>query len=236
MAALSADAVDERHGTVLDLALNFDISFFRTWKTRNKYTGTYKQHNAALKYFRNELVSGSVAAGSTAAVAAGDAGGASEAMELAPYGMPIATLVHPKGMDFSFDVDAMIDWSWLEMVAQLDEDSMFAVVGVGLIRCEFAARPNSYDHKTHHANRMAGRATGPQSRVYDFVLWRADGTGIRLHPQYTTTKIEACDVEGHATQVQCPKKGPGTSDGPGTYKYYKNTAAPRSLRFDHQKK
>ena len=240
VAALSADAVDERHGAVLDMAAVFDIEFFRTWKTLNKYTGTYNQHNAALKYFREKFGwssdAGSVADGSTAAVAAGDAGGASEAMELAHHGMPVATLVHPKGMDFSFDDDAMINWSWLEMVAQLDEDSMFDVVGVGLVRCVFAARPNSYDHKTHHANRMAGRATGPQLRIWDFVLWRADGTGIRLHPQWSTAKIEACDVEGHAEQVQCPKKGPGTSDGPGTYKYYRNTAAPKSLRFDHQKK
>ena len=56
------------------------------------------------------------------------AGGASEAMELPPYGMQVATTAHPKGMDFSFDVNAMIDWSSLESslekVAQLDEGSM----------------------------------------------------------------------------------------------------------------
>ena len=93
-----------------------------------------------------------------------------------PYGMQVATIVNSKGMDFSFDVNAMIDWSWLEMVAQLDDGSMTDVVGVGLVRCEFAACANSYDYKMHHANRMAGRAQGPQLRVWDFVLWRADGT------------------------------------------------------------
>ena len=173
-----------------------------------------------------------MAAGPTAAVAAG---GASEAMEL-PYGMQVATIVHPKGMDFSFDVNAMIDWSSLEMFAQLDEGSMKDVVGVGLVRCEFAARANSYDRKMHHANRRAGRAQGPQLRVWDFVLWRADGTGIRLHPQWSTTKIETNEVEPHAEQVQCPRRGPGTSDGPGTYKRYKNVGAQRTLRFDGQKR
>ena len=186
IAALRADAVEERRQYDRPGAV-FEIDFFMTWNTRNEYQSTYRQHSAALKYFRNELNSGSVAAGPTAAVAAG---GASEAMELPPYGMQVATIVHPKGMDFSFDVNAMIDWSSLEMVAQLDEGSMKDVVGVGLVRCEFAARANSYDHKMHHANRMAGRAQGPQLRVWDFVLWRADGTGIRLHPQWKKTKIE----------------------------------------------
>ena len=48
------------------------------------------------------------------------------------------------------------EWSWLEMLAQLDEDSMaFVVQGEdnrsrGLVGCDIAMRPGSYDHKRHH--------------------------------------------------------------------------------------
>ena len=95
IAALRADAVEGRRQYDRPGAV-FEIDFFMTWSTRKEYQSTYRQHSAALKYFRNELNSGSVAAGPTAAVAAG---GASEAMELPPYGMQVATIVHPKAVD-----------------------------------------------------------------------------------------------------------------------------------------
>ena len=202
----AAGAVKEQTRTV------FDIAFFKNWSA---FRDDYTQHNVALIFFRDQLLQGSVQLPSTAAVAA-VGGDGQESMELQPYGMQIAKMVHMRGADITFDCDEFIEWSWLEMVAQLDEGSMTDVVGVGLVRCELAARAKSYDHKMHHANRMAGRAQGPQLRVWDFVLWRADGTGIRLHPQWKKTKIETNDVEPHTEQVQCPRRGPGTSDGPGT--------------------
>ena len=113
----------------------------------------------------------------------------------------------------------MLDWSWLEMVAQLDEDSMFEVVGNGLVRCEFSTR-----------------AAGPQLRVWDFVLWRADGSGIRLHPQWKQTKVATSAREGHAAQVQCPRNGLGRSDGRGTYAMYKRGGTLAMLKFDHNKR
>ena len=214
----------------------FDIGFFRIWKTRNAYRGTYKQHSAALKWLRHVHNPAAVAADSSAAVAA-DGASEPEPVVLQPYSMQVAQCLHPKGMEYSFDENVMLDWSWLEMVAQLDEDSMFEVVGDGLVRCEFSRRTNSYDHKTHHAMIAAGKVhQGPQLRVWDFVLWRADGSGIRLHPQWSSTRIETFATEGHAEQVQCPSKGLGTSDGRGTYQKYKRGSTQGTLKFDHEKR
>ena len=210
----------------------FNLYFFRTWKARMGYTDTYKQHNAALKYFR-ELCTGQASVGSGAAVAAYG----TEAMELQPYGMQRAQIVHEQGgPSFEFDYNDMIDWSWLEMIAQLDEESMFYVVGDGLVKCEFSARKNSYDHKTAHRNVKTSKPQPPQLRVWDFVVWRADGSGIRLHPQWKTTHIDTFQVEGHTFQVQMPRRGPGTSDGRGTFKKYKDIGNQASIRFDAQKK
>ena len=70
--------------------------------------------------------------------------------------------------------------------------------------------------------------------IWDFVLIRKDGSGIRLHPQWSTTKVESYDVEGHDEEVQPPCAGLGGSDGPGTYKYYKEIGSKRELRFGQQ--
>ena len=154
-----------------------------------------------------------------------------------PYDVQIARISHAKGTAYSFDKNVMLDWSWLEMVAQLDENSMLEVVGGGLVRCEFSRRPNSYDHATHFAmNAERDEHEGPQLQMWDFVLWREDGSGIRLHPEWTRTTIATFATEGHAEQVQCPRKGPGRSDGKGTYKKYKEVATQGTLKFDHAKK
>ena len=198
----------------------FDIVFFREWPTHNAYRDNYKQHNAALKWLRQLIASTAV-----------------ETVELQPYDMQIAQILHSKGMAYSFDKNVMLDWSWLEMVAQLDEDSMLEVVGGGLVRCDFSRRPNSYDHALHCAMKAERvEHKGPHEQLWDFVIWRKDGSGIRLHPEWTRTKFATFAVEGHAEQVQCPHKGPGRSDGKGTFKRYKDVATQGTLKFDHAKK
>ena len=140
----------------------FDIAFFKNWSA---FRDDYTQHNVALIFFRDQLLQGSVQLPSTAAVAA-VGGDGQESMELQPYGMKIAKMVHMRGPDITFDFDEFIDWSWLEMVAQLDEKSMPKVVGNGLVRCELSIRPNSY-----HAHRKGGRKQPTtKQRVYDFIL------------------------------------------------------------------
>ena len=73
-------------------------------------------------------------------------------------------------------------------------------------------------------------------RAWDFVLIREDGSGIRVHPQWSTTKILTYDVEGHGEEVEIPRAGLGKSDGRGTYARYRNLGTGDALRFDASKR
>ena len=65
---------------------------------------------------------------------------------------------------------------------------------------------------------------------WDFVLKRSDGTAVRLHPQWSTNKIPTFAVEGEEA-IQIPSAGLGMSDGPGTFRYYKEVGQEQMLRF-----
>ena len=64
----------------------------------------------------------------------------------------VAAFIHPHGADVRFDEMDMREWSWWEMVAQLNEQSIEYVVedgvlGRGLVGCDIRARRTSYDHQ-----------------------------------------------------------------------------------------
>ena len=71
--------------------------------------------------------------------------------------------------------------------------------------------------------------------VWDFVIKRQDGTGVRLHPQRSTVKVETFEIEGPVDPVEPPPQGNGCSSSSGAYKYYKNAQAKEILRFDPAK-
>ena len=141
-------------------------------------------------------------------------------------------------------------WSWHEMVAQLDPASMWVVVegtdgrSGGLVACTFAIRPNSYDHKrSHMLKETTGRAPNVRLPVWDFVLHRDDGTGLRLHPRWSPPgkgkkskksrpEVETFELGGHAAPVPVPDAGFGRSDGRGTYRWQKEMGPQEPLRFD----
>ena len=203
--------------------IHWDLAHFQSCPS---WVDTYRQHNAALKWFRQEFES---------AVAG-------QSMVL-PNSCEIPAIVKGQGMDWDFNPAVLVKWSWHEMVAQLDAESMRVVVegdagrSGGLIRCELLPRPGfRYDHKRHHQLKDAGRAErNTQLRVWDFVLTRDDGSGLRLHPQWSSTKVETYAVEG-GEGLQVPRAGLGESDGPGTYRRYKEAGNQRSLRFDATKR
>ena len=170
-----------------DLDLFMSISHFE---------GAYKQHNAALKYFR-KIAERNGSEGlrfSTSRKAA------------------VAAIIHPPGMSYDFDEDDLREWSWWELVAQLNGASLACVVedgdnSRGLVACEFRPRPNSYDHKRHHEKRTAGKPEeDAQLRVWDFVLIRSDQSAVRLHPQWSTPKVETYDAKGHGAPVEIQSK------------------------------
>ena len=137
----------------------------------------------------------------------------------------------------TFDASDMREWSWLEMVVALDRVSLEYVVqdgdrSRGLISCELRPRPGSYDHKRHHALRLAKTPVQDvRLPVWDFVLIRSDKSAVRLHPQWNTTKVETYAVEGHVTPVEIPARGLGESDYKGMFRYYKELGNQRTILF-----
>ena len=73
-------------------------------------------------------------------------------------------------------------------------------------------------------------------RIWDFVLTREDGSALRLHPQWKGMEVETFAPEGHATEVGIPRAGLGNSDGPGTFRRYKEIGMDGTLKFDAHKK
>ena len=209
----------------------FDLNYFRSFRP---FTSTYKQHNAALKFFRGQ-----------------------QELQDDPMQSPclqfhvstptaVAAIKHAsKGMTWEFS-DERTEWSWHEMIAQLDEASMEEVVNGpafrsrGLVGCSFAIRPGSYDHKRSHMLRQSGATIQHKLPYWDFVVHREDGSGIRLHPSWTKTFVETLEEPVHAEALAVvtvpPRRGLGRSDGRGTYKKYKNIEWTKQMRFDAAKK
>ena len=135
-------------------------------------------------------------------------------------------------MEFWFDHADMRVWSWWELVAQMDEESIRYVVedgdsSRGLVGCEFRPRTDSYDHSRQVQPAYGDRA---QLRCWDFILRRSDGTAVRVHPEWTKTTIPTFAVEGQGV-TQIPRNGLGMSDGHGTFRYYRNLGRERLLKF-----
>ena len=208
----------------------FDLEYFRSYRP---FTGACSQHNVALKYFRAQQERL-------------DDPFQSPCLEFhASAPTAVAVINHPKGMAWEF-TDEWRQWCWHEMIAQLDDTSMEKVVNGfegrsrGLVGCSLAIRPGSYDHKRHHM--LIETATNSKQRLpyWDFVLHRADGSGIRLHPPYRGNVVETIEELGHAEALAVvtvpPRRGLGRSDGPGTYKKYKDIGITEKMRFDAFKK
>ena len=126
------------------------------------------------------------------------------------------------------------------MVASLDAESIRYVVtndgrSRGLVRCEFSMRPNSYDHSSSAALRKEGRDVQTKMGVWDFLIIREDGSGVRLHPEWSKTKVKTLSVQGPQTQMATPSKGFGKSAGRGSFRAYSDHDVERFLRFDANK-
>ena len=71
---------------------------------------------------------------------------------------------------------------------------------------------------------------------FDFLLLRDDGSGIRIHPEWSHSKFNMYEVEPHSSPVRPPRNGLGQSDGRGTFKWYKSVGTqPIQGRFDGTK-
>ena len=220
----------------------FDLEYFRNrpFLTRGTWTDTYKQHNVALKYFRDSAEK--------------------EGLDVVNFSNtdpdPVAQIVHEKGMSYHFVGEPRIPWRWQEMVAQMTDDSMrSAVQGLGgptgrsrgIVSCRLQ-RFDRYDHKRHYAERHPEQGKGkhatqskppPRAKekmlvTWDFVLVCDDGTWVCLHPNFKDPKIACYTGEG-VQDHEIPNTGKGGSSGKGTYQYFKKKHYPKTLTFDQQK-
>ena len=117
---------------------------------------------------------------------------------------------------------ALLSDEWLESVVQGVSRSR------GLVACKIV-KTNRYDHKRHRAKR-----NGTMLLTWDFILERDDGTCMALHPEWSRTKIwtrEGIPVE----DLEVPATGLGGSNGPGTYKTFKNKHLEQTMTFDATK-
>ena len=180
---------------------------FLNW---NSFSAHHQQHNAALKWFRMLMEKESVPVKEQST------------RQLEPQ-CTIGQITHPKGVDYSFDLEPTVPWSWLEMVAQMTDESIeYVCMGPdgrsgGLTGADFSVRPGSYDHKRHSADYQGGqpdrsrgqtdRSRGQTDRsghsgqpaavilgTWDFALHRADGSVLRVHPHWKGTKIDSMEM------------------------------------------
>ena len=84
----------------------YDMAFFQLF---DAFNDGYKQHNAALKWFRSQQEDHMDPFSSQPVVFAN----ATPAV--------MCQIIHPPGMEYDFDLDVAVKWSWLEMIAQLDD-------------------------------------------------------------------------------------------------------------------
>ena len=197
------------------------------------WNGNYKQHNAALMWRRQKLEESNAFLVFDTAVA--------ESIPCIIKDKKAGQ--HQDNTDWSFSDTEETKWLWLEMVAQLDQATMELVVcgpggdrSRGLVSCQICACPNSYDHN-RQAKRVrdgAGKQTVCLQR-WDVLLLRDDGSGIRLHPEWSSTKFRVYEFDPRSDPVPPPGKGLGKSDGHGTFARYKGVDMQTQGRFDASK-
>jgi hypothetical protein len=197
----------------------FDLEYFQ--QVGATLTRTYRLHNQALKWFRQEAE----AAGVDSVVFS----------NVAPN--PIAQIEHSVGTDYHFVGAAKTVWRWQDMVAQMDDESMQHVVegpnhSRGLISCRLD-KLDVLDNQRNTAEIRAGRATRQNPAylyTWDFVVVRDDGTQVWMHPTWSNTKIQVSST-APARDHEVPRSGPGGTSGPGTFKHFKNKRTEATLRF-----
>ena len=193
-----------------------------------QFSGMYKQHNQALKYWRRQSeLPGRFVLES----------GFKKIDNVVPE--DVALVVHGERTNFDFDGTQIVKWGWWEMIAQLRDDDIRYVVGGSsgdcqLRECSLRVRPNSYDVARHyHITAQERRSADVQLPVWDFVVSRSDGTALRLHPSWSNRRVKVFPVEGHELPVI--PMGLGQSEGAGTFRRYLQQDMVKEVRFDSAK-
>jgi hypothetical protein len=200
----------------------FDVKHFR--KQRAHLMRPYRQHNVALKFIRKQC----------------EEGGHSGHRDILQK-ETCAEIIKGAGTTYSFSGDAVWDWNWHDMVAQMRDDSMeVAVTGKdraggirsrGLVNCTIV-QTDVYDHKRHAALKLEGHEPVQMLFEWHFVLHRDDGSFCYVRPAYSSPKIQYTDAHVEDSDWTLPDTGIGGTSGPGTYSWFKNRHQTGELKFD----
>ena len=138
--------------------------------------------------------------------------------------LEIGVLLRGKGPAYTFVEGRSQQWAWRDMLAAFSDSILREVVGCGVVQITCQPLQRSYDHKRHHAAEMKqGPALEGKAPIWDFVVTQKDGTQVRLHTSQTDKSIEVASMSA-APPSQPPQAGLGKSDGPGTYKSFKQAS------------
>jgi hypothetical protein len=183
----------------------------------------YRRHNVVLKYYRDML----------------EEEGKDHMRFSNTQPAEVAEIVHPKGPMYTFDTERMTNWKWQDMVAQLRaEDCQLVCNGMNLIDqprsrgitgCRIQ-KTTGYDHKRAV---VLKNSFGVQEKlhVWDFVLECDNGAQVYIHPNFTRTTF-SWQEEELVPDNEMPRSGPGGSDGPGTFRRFKDKHMKGTMRFD----
>jgi hypothetical protein len=184
----------------------FNVEYFRDYPSPRGC----EIHNHALKYFRHD------AEKTGRDVVIFD--------NTDPVKMKEMVIASPT--EFKFIGGPTTDWHWHELVAKLDDKSLVQVVegwredpnrSRGLVCCRLQ-KTDRCDQTRDRAQKQQGVAgrilhTEEQLMIWDFVLVRANGTEVWLHPNYASENVECLEPCGPRSEV--PKSGLGGTSVPG---------------------
>lgn len=215
-----------------------DLEHFQNHPLRSR--GVVRNHNAALKYLREEVEPAYVSYEP----------GNEHLFASRPLTDPVRVrpVMHAPGQEYVFDMNHthVVEWDWQQMISHLDETSMRLVVlgkppyrghHCGIVACHISPIPGSYDHKRCSQKRGDAR----RLPVWAFQVVREDGSAIYMHPQWNSKKCGAVEVDIDQASssnlgvtpafTDVPANGMGASDGPGSYKAQVKKQEPITLRF-----
>ena len=135
--------------------------------------------------------------------------------------LPIRKSIHDRGADrgaefhFSRGNDTVL-FSWSQML--LGTDLRFEeVVGDGVVAVKVIARPGSFDSKRAEAWVRHGGQRCVHLPIWDFLVVRADGTGILLHPRWRWHPQTGIEILPFA---RSPPRCVATPSGPRRRRHY----------------
>ena len=184
----------------------YDARFYKNLFAETPPHDSYKQHNAAAKWFRHLCREG---------------GHSCLRMENASA-VAVKPVQHTKGTAYEFLMAEDAHWIWHEMIGQLDDASIDVVCSRPLERCEFAFRGTQKGPTAE--------------LVWDFRVHRQDGTTMTLHPEWTRASFEGMEFADEQSAADHLAAVTTYSKHAKRCQHYRQSLGTVRLKFDPKKR